>query len=115
MFKLEKEHKHSTLMSRSKKELVEQIMRLEYNNNILFDTINQQAENFKILTQHRWIPVTERLPETDESGYAYVMVCMDDEFVAATDYTRGEGFGLWVESGDVVAWMPLPEPYSPES
>lgn len=42
------------------------------------------------------------------------MVCMDDEFVATTDYTRDEGFGLWADSGEVVAWMPLPEPYKPE-
>jgi hypothetical protein len=61
-----------------------------------------------------WIPVSERLPELDEAGYAYVMVCMDDEFVATTNYTRDEGFRLWAYSGEVVAWMPLPEPYKAE-
>jgi len=64
--------------------------------------------------RQRWIPVEERLPELDETGYAYVMVCMDDEFVATTDYTRDEGFSLWVEAGEVIAWMPLPEPYKAE-
>jgi len=62
----------------------------------------------KLLTG--WIPVEERLPEMDESGYAYVLVSMDDGFVAATGFTRDEGFGLWAESGEVIAWMPLPEP-----
>ena len=61
--------------------------------------------------RQRWIPVEERLPKLDEDGYAYVMVCMDDEFVATTDYTRDEGFSLWAEAGEVIAWMPLPEPY----
>ena len=64
--------------------------------------------------QQRWIPVEEQLPKLDEDGYAYVMVCMDDEFIATTDYTRDEGFGLWADSGEVVAWMPLPEPYKAE-
>lgn len=77
----------------------------KYTNDIL-NTYNQLKQE--------WIPVTERLPKLDESGYAYVMVCMDDEFVATTDYTRDEGFSLWAESGEVIAWMPLPEPYRPE-
>jgi Lar family restriction alleviation protein len=61
-----------------------------------------------------WIPVSERLPKLDETGYAYVLVSMDDEFVATTNYTRDEGFRLWAYSGEVVAWMPLPEPYKAE-
>lgn len=38
-------------MSSKKKALVDQIMYLEHNNNVLQDTINQQANNFKKL-QH---------------------------------------------------------------
>jgi len=47
MLQIEKEHKRSTLMSNKKKDLVDQIMYLEHNNNVLHDTLNQQAENFK--------------------------------------------------------------------
>ena len=61
-----------------------------------------------------WIPVDEQLPKLDEDGYTYVMVCMDDGFVATTNYTRDEGFSLWADSGEVLAWMPLPEPYKAE-
>jgi len=64
--------------------------------------------------QQRWIPVDEQLPKLDDDGYVYVMVCMDDDFVATTDYARDEGFSLWAEAGEVIAWMPLPEPYKPE-
>ena len=64
--------------------------------------------------QQRWIPVDEQLPKLDDDGYVYVMVCMDDDFVATTDYTRDEGFSLWAEAGEVIAWMPLPESYKAE-
>lgn len=56
-----------------------------------------------------WISVDERLPKLDETGYTYVLVCMDDEFVTAADYTK-DGFGLWEDSGSVTHWMPLPSP-----
>ena len=38
-----------------------------------------------------------------------MLVCMDDEFI--TTYVKDEGFELWADSGEVIAWMPLPEPY----
>lgn len=47
--KIEKEHQHSTLMNKSKIELANYIMTLEHNNNVLHDTIDTQAENFKEL------------------------------------------------------------------
>lgn len=72
----------------------------------------QEIVDGKMLTG--WIPVEERLPKT-EDGYAHVMVSMDDGFVCTTDYTDDDGFELWADSGEVFAWMPLPEPYRPES
>lgn len=66
----------------------------------------------KLLTG--WIPVEERLPVTDD-GYAHIMVSMDDGFVCTTDYTDRDGFELWADSGEVIAWMPLPEPYKPQN
>ena len=39
--------------------------------------------------------------------------CMDDEFVAIITYVKDEGFELWAYSGEIIAWMPLPEPYKP--
>lgn len=57
-----------------------------------------------------WISVEDRLPEVDETGYTYVLVCMDDEFITTADFTTDESFGLWEDSGEVTHWMPLPEP-----
>ena len=62
---------------------------------------------------NKWIPISGRLPEVDKYGEAYVLVCMDDGFIATTTYVKDEGFELWADSGEVIAWMPLPEPYKP--
>lgn len=69
MLQIEKEHKRSTLMSAKKKDLADQVMRLEHNNNVLEDTINQQVENFKLIEQQTWIPVLERAAEEIENLY----------------------------------------------
>ena len=57
----------------------------------------------------KWIPITERLPESDH----YVLAC-DDEIVDKAFYAKVAD--AWFDScGDkwkeVTAWMPLPKPY----
>ena len=55
---------------------------------------------------NEWIPVSERLPE--EHG----------EYLVTDKYGRVTS-GLWIGNAkrwkDVIAWMPLPEPYKAES
>ena len=66
----------------------------------------------KLLTG--WIPMEERLPEK-KSAY-YLVTTMRSPRVEMAWYLDGEWF--WNNSdsrmGDVIAWMPLPEPYRPE-
>lgn len=61
-----------------------------------------------------WIPVSERLPEDD----GMYIACFDDDFITAvmyiTDRQGAQDWELWADSGEVVAWMPLPEPYKAE-
>lgn len=57
----------------------------------------------KLLTG--WIPVEERLPKE----HTRVIATFDDDFVATVEYA--DDWELWADSGEVVAWMPLPEPY----
>lgn len=60
-----------------------------------------------ITPEPHWIPVTERLPEV--SGCYFVSVKNDHE----RRYSKTAWFkkGAWFARQDVLAWMPLPEPY----
>lgn len=107
MLQIEKEHKRTTLMTAKKKDLVDQLMYLEHNNNVLHNILNQQAENSNTLQQQMWIPVSERLPEIRES----VLITLWDLTV-----TVGQWYGhRWGHAKayheDVLAWMPLPKSY----
>lgn len=76
--------------------------------------------NIRILPSaqpERWIPVTEGLPEEKKQ----VLVCDDGGFIyTAEGETRSDGEWQWYESAeyrpmeDVVAWMPLPDPWKGE-
>lgn len=73
--------------------------------------------------EQRWIPVTERLPPKYIGEW---LCCTDDGRVMALPYdTPGDGtkeciFYKWDDNGyyyevfNVVAWMPLPEPWKGE-
>lgn len=79
------------------------------------------AEKCKELAKHRWIPVTERLPEDEESlvliqvsGKPEGNIMLEDAITMAS-YNVADGWLLemypeW-EDAHPVAWMPLPEPY----
>lgn len=68
-----------------------------------------------------WIPVSERLPEMDES----VLICTDKGEMTVAYHTFKEwseietewfvfgtlGFALTYEDDEVLAWMPLPKPW----
>jgi len=57
-----------------------------------------------------WVPVKERLPEKE----TYVIACFEDGFITGVEFGEDGEWELWQDSGDVVAWMPLPEPYKEE-
>ena len=82
----------------------------------LIETLQAQlAERDKEIERlrkaQRWIPVSERLPEIDkEYGDVDVLVYTDEGIIEATTYDKDDGWGLWVEAGEVTHWMPLPAP-----
>lgn len=60
-----------------------------------------------------WIPVEERLPEKEY----YTALCVTDKnHYCVAVYNREYGFrtGDIDAEGEIIAWMPLPEPYRPE-
>lgn len=67
-------------------------------NNVL---VLLEKQQFEI----KWIPVSEKLPLKGE----YVLASFDDGFVGGVNY--GDDWELWRDSGDVVAWRPMPKPY----
>lgn len=53
-----------------------------------------------------WIPVSEALPD-EEGSY---LVTFNDGYVSSVPF-YDEDWELWCDSGEPVAWQPLPEPY----
>ena len=69
----------------------------------------------------KWIPVSERLPENSGRYLAYIVNKHDDklQYIMTCDYSV-DGYWNWFPddecaSDNVVAWMPLPQPYKGES
>ena len=64
----------------------------------------------------KWIPVSERLPEDNKQVLIqYRTRYRDDvnlfDVTSRADYNYWQGIGREI---DVIAWMPLPEPYEPQ-
>jgi hypothetical protein len=84
MLIIEKLHKRTSLMSKKKNELVDHIMFLEHNNNVLNDTLNQQAENFKAIQSEQFQKLDKKSFKVD-LGYtetlAVKLVDIEDELL----------------------------------
>lgn len=85
---------------------------LEHNN----ITLGEFEERVKPLNQEpkRWIPVSEMLPEESLNSVigwdAYRERCVFVQYIDGYFQITGSD-----ESFDIVAWMPVPEPYEAES
>lgn len=75
----------------------------------------QHMPTIKPQPEQRWIPCSERLPEIDE----LVLVTDDSGGVKTVDVDRCGQYEcsekrFWYYTQNVVAWMPLPEPFKAE-
>ena len=75
----------------------------------------------KALEQTSWIPVLERSPEKSGKYLAYIINKNDDklQYIMTCEYLVGDCYWHWFPddecaSDNVIAWMPLPEPYKPQ-
>lgn len=73
--------------------------------------VNWLKENIKALEQEpKWIPVTEGLPKKD----GLYLVSVKNDHLRRYSKTCWYSDKNWFARQDVVAWMPLPEPYRAE-
>lgn len=74
--------------------------------------------------EDRWIPVSERLPSDEDYGVSFTVTIQCEHVDGWDDYVTG--YAEWTPHGwdiqsyylgqiKVTAWMPLSEPYKPES
>lgn len=89
----------------------------------IYNTAFVRGKNYMTWEQPRWIPVSERLP--DNTGWYLITFKNsygDDAIVCEMSYRKPENY--WtdkdisrkiLDNDEVLAWMPLPSPYKPES
>ena len=71
----------------------------------LMDILEKQMSNLE--KPNKWIPVSEKFPE--DGTY---LICTDDGYIATIMYDRSMG---WLLSANIIAYMPLQQPYKAES
>ena len=64
-----------------------------------------------IQPEPHWIPVTERLPKKDGSYLVSGKWGSGKESVGDCEFSVEDGYFQTAWNFDVLAWMPLPEPY----
>lgn len=77
-----------------------------------------------LLEENRWIPVSERLPDSEENEKYYDMVIISLDNLRVVSGFYRDDVGIWFGNlegtiykkitSKVIAWMPLPEPYRSE-
>ena len=72
---------------------------------------NGLLEHMHYMNDQKWIPVSERLPEEFE----FVLVYLHTKIMTVASRTTNGGF-YNIQGDEIwppIAWMPLPEPYTP--
>lgn len=99
---------------------------IEPNGKIAFDMTSkvyqEHAMVLALINEHeknRWIPVTERLPETEKRLTWFITTTRHGDVIPMqweNTTVRGKDVSRWVWQGrispwEVIAWMPLPKPF----
>ena len=102
--------------------LKNQLKKLGYEDKITEEELNElldklEGHDRELTNQTGWVPVSERLPE--EPGHYLVTMKHNDISFVDQNWYDGEGNNeymdnFWRNSSNIIAWMPLPEPYKKE-
>ena len=73
---------------------------------------NGLLDHMHYINDQKWIPVSEKLPNRHQRVLCYLKYEPESpDIISENTYICS---GMWMsESDKVVAWMPLPEPYTP--
>ena len=101
------------------REAVEKITWEEPSYDDVLNVLTEVRDKVRVLPsvtpqQARWIPVSERLPEENIHVLCQFYMGGMGECYHAHDYWHIVG-GFRIKIDDVLAWMPLPQPYKAES
>lgn len=118
--KLEKDFGESDCISR--KTILDELEKWDWQELYLPIHFKQMLDELPSVTpqEPRWIPVSERMPEENRT----VIASTKHGVYPEARYTKEDGWEWAYESGadyweeigcNVLAWMPLPEPYKAES
>ena len=92
----------------------------EYNTNIriAFNSLMSKVKALPSVTpkaEQKWIPVSERLPESDEEYHTFLVTDSKGKVTLSEFYLSLDRKPYWSGMIDVIAWMPLPQSYKAES
>lgn len=76
------------------------------------DTIEALSEKLAAKNNNGWIPCNERLPEVNRKSYLVTYRTSKGKYYVKELYYRYAGVWEGRYNGDVIAWQPLPEPYT---
>ena len=82
----------------------------------MYDSVSEQIRDDNP-QKTEWIPVSERLPEIDEYVLVADGITMYIGWIDSTDnkWRVDSEDSYFINEVDVIAWMPLPEPYKAKS
>lgn len=82
------------------------------------DRIAKEIESMPSVNpqEPKWIPVSEKMPLSDEEYHTFLVTDSNGKVTLSDFYlSLSDGKPYWSGMVDVVAWMPLPQPYKTES
>lgn len=92
-----------------------------FQNAFLWEMAQDIVKTVAIECSNGWIPVSERLPEEPKENPVFenkelelYLVSVKNQDYAFRAFWNGKSFTDGWSKLDVIAWMPLPEPYNPE-